>query len=198
MKEKILQSIDMRMIAELYGLEINRSGFCKCPFHSEKTPSMKLYPKSFYCYGCGTGGDVIKFVQLYHNIGFREAMLKINDDFRLGLTMEKPQKSEKSEYMKLAHLNRQFDEWEKNTFIMVSRSFRILREWQKEYAPKSPNDTPDERFRLSLELLDRVEYLNSIFIKNDREEKLMFFKFYRKEADEIAQRIHRLNTNHAG
>lgn len=88
MKEKILQSIDMRMIAELYGLEINRSGFCKCPFHSEKTPSMKLYPKSFYCYGCGTGGDMIKFVQLYHNIGFREAMLKINDDFRLGLTME--------------------------------------------------------------------------------------------------------------
>lgn len=198
MKEKILQSIDMRMIAELYGLEINRSGFCKCPFHSEKTPSMKLYPKSFYCYGCGTGGDVIKFVQLYHNIGFREAMLKINDDFRLGLTMEKPQKSEKSDYMKLARLNRQFDEWEKNTFIMVSRSFRILREWQKEYAPENPDDTPDERFRLSIELLDRVEYLNSIFIKNDREEKLMFFKFYRKEADTIAQRIHRLNTNHAG
>ena len=37
-----------------------------CPFHSEKTPSFNIYPEngSFYCFGCGTGGDVITFVMI--------------------------------------------------------------------------------------------------------------------------------------
>ena len=36
-----------------------------CPFHSEKTPSLTVYPEnqSFYCFGCGVGGDVITFIR---------------------------------------------------------------------------------------------------------------------------------------
>lgn len=188
----------MRTAAIACGLEVTRSEYCKCPFHSEKTASMKIYPKSFYCYGCGTGGDVIKFFQLYYNLGFREAMLKINDDLRLGLTMEKPSKSKKSDFVKLSQLNAQFDEWEKNTVILLSYSFRTLRDWRREYAPRSIDDTPDLQFRLSLELLDRVEYFSQIFINNSKDEKLVFFKFYREEARKIAECIQRLNTNHAG
>lgn len=198
MKDKILQSIDMRTIAEFYGLDINRSGFCKCPFHSEKTPSMKLYKDSFYCYGCGIGGDSIKFVQLCFSLGFREAMLKINDDFRLGLTEKKFSGTQKSDFIRLKQLNRQFNEWEINMFAVISECFRTLRQWRNEYAPRNNNDIPDKRFMMSLELLDRVEYFNSIFIKNDSKEKIEFFKNCRKEALEIAERIHRFNTNHAG
>lgn len=198
MKDEILQRVDMRTAVIACGLEVNRSEYCKCPFHSEKTASMKIYPKSFYCYGCGTGGDVIKFFQLYYNLGFREAMLKINDEFRLGLTAEKPSKSKKSDLVRLNQLNRQFDEWESNMVVLLSSSFRTLRDWRREYAPKSGDDVLDLRFRLSLELLDRVEFFNWIFINNDKDEKLKFFKFYRKEAEKIAECIQRLNTNHAG
>ena len=37
-----------------------------CPFHSERTPSFCVYPSngSFYCFGCGAGGDVITFLQI--------------------------------------------------------------------------------------------------------------------------------------
>ena len=40
-----------------------------CPFHSEKTPSFTVYPdsQSFYCFGCGTGGDVVTFVGRMEN-----------------------------------------------------------------------------------------------------------------------------------
>ena len=36
-----------------------------CPFHSEKTPSFTVYPEngSYYCFGCGSGGDVITFIK---------------------------------------------------------------------------------------------------------------------------------------
>lgn len=47
-----------------------------CPFHSEKTPSFVVYPEtqSFYCFGCGAGGDVINFVRRISNLDYVEAV----------------------------------------------------------------------------------------------------------------------------
>lgn len=47
-----------------------------CPFHSEKTPSFNLYPEngSFYCFGCGAGGDVITFIRKIENLDYMEAV----------------------------------------------------------------------------------------------------------------------------
>lgn len=80
----------MRDVASFYGYTPNTRGYIRCPFHSEKTASLRLYDKSFYCFGCGTGGDLIKFVQLYFNISFAQALIRINSDFRLGLSDKKP------------------------------------------------------------------------------------------------------------
>lgn len=47
-----------------------------CPFHGEKTPSFHVHPDRgfFKCFGCGAGGDVIRFVQLHDNLGFVDAL----------------------------------------------------------------------------------------------------------------------------
>lgn len=47
-----------------------------CPFHNEKTPSFTLYPEngSFYCFGCGAGGDVITFIRKIENLDYMEAL----------------------------------------------------------------------------------------------------------------------------
>ncbi|MBE6787256.1 MAG: DNA primase [Ruminococcaceae bacterium] len=47
-----------------------------CPFHSEKTPSFTIYPEngSFYCFGCGVGGDVITFTGLIENLDYIESV----------------------------------------------------------------------------------------------------------------------------
>ncbi len=49
---------------------------CNCPFHSEKTPSCVIYPDndSFYCFGCGAGGDVITFMMKISNLSYIEAV----------------------------------------------------------------------------------------------------------------------------
>lgn len=90
MIEDIKRSLTMQKIACFYGFKPNRQNYIPCPFHSEKTASLRLYDKSFYCFGCGTGGDLIKFVQLYFNISFAQALVRINSDFRLGLSNKKP------------------------------------------------------------------------------------------------------------
>lgn len=50
-----------------------------CPFHQEKTPSFSVHPgkQLFYCFGCGVGGDVFKFVMLLENLSFPEALRRV-------------------------------------------------------------------------------------------------------------------------
>ena len=47
-----------------------------CPFHNEKTPSFYVYPdsQSFFCFGCGAGGDVITFIKKINNLDYVEAV----------------------------------------------------------------------------------------------------------------------------
>ncbi len=58
-----------------------------CPFHNEKTPSFTVFPgtKSFYCFGCGAGGDVITFVMKTENLDYREALESLAA--RAGITL---------------------------------------------------------------------------------------------------------------
>ena len=59
--EAVKQSVTVREAAQMYGIEVNRSGMACCPFHDDKNPSMKLNEEYFYCFGCGATGDVIDF-----------------------------------------------------------------------------------------------------------------------------------------
>ena len=58
-----------------------------CPFHNEKTPSFTVYPEtaSYYCFGCGAGGDVINFVRHIENLDYIEAVKLLAD--RAGIKM---------------------------------------------------------------------------------------------------------------
>ena len=81
-KEEIKDLYSMRDILERYGLpQPNRQGFMCCPFHKEKTASMKIYPKSYYCFGCGNGGDIFSFVQQMDGISFKEAFSELGGDY---------------------------------------------------------------------------------------------------------------------
>ncbi len=58
-----------------------------CPFHNEKTPSFTVYPEtqSFYCFGCGAGGDTVGFIRKIENLDYVDAVKLLAD--RAGLEM---------------------------------------------------------------------------------------------------------------
>ena len=58
-----------------------------CPFHREKTPSFNVNREKgfFHCFGCSTGGDVLKFVELYEKLSFPEAVQSLAQ--RFGVTV---------------------------------------------------------------------------------------------------------------
>lgn len=70
----------------------NLSGLC--PFHSEKTPSFFVYPQtqSFYCFGCGAGGDVITFIRRIENLEYMEAVRFLAE--KCGLTVPDSQQED--------------------------------------------------------------------------------------------------------
>jgi DNA primase len=58
-----------------------------CPFHGEKTPSFHVNRDKgfFHCFGCGVGGDVIKFIELHEKVGFAEAVKLLAQRFGIAL-----------------------------------------------------------------------------------------------------------------
>ncbi len=80
-----------------------------CPFHNEKTPSFTVWPEngSFYCFGCGAGGDVFTFVKLIENLDYIEAVKQLAE--KSGVTL--PEEGYDDSYTKLKNniyeINRQ-------------------------------------------------------------------------------------------
>lgn len=105
--EEIKSAVTMPEVARAYGLQVNRAGFARCPFHHERTASFKVYKGQggYHCFGCGASGDVIDFVQKYYNLTFREALSKLNDDFHIGL----PIGEERTPRQKIADAQKAFE-----------------------------------------------------------------------------------------
>ena len=80
--EAVKQSVTTRQAAERYGTRLERNGMCRCPFHDDSTPSMKL-DRRYYCFGCGATGDVIDFVSRLRGIGSKEAAILLAQDFAI-------------------------------------------------------------------------------------------------------------------
>ena len=76
--EAVKQSVTTRQAAEHYGIRIGRNGMACCPFHHDKTPSMKL-DRRYHCFGCGTDGDVIDFAAALYGLGKKEAAVQLAD-----------------------------------------------------------------------------------------------------------------------
>jgi DNA primase len=64
-----------------------------CPFHGEKTPSFQVNGDKgfFHCFGCGVGGDVIKFVELFDKVSFPDAVRQLAS--RVGMTVPEPEEA---------------------------------------------------------------------------------------------------------
>lgn len=82
--EAVKQSVTTRQAAEHYGIRVGRNGMACCPFHNDKTPSMKL-DRRYHCFGCGADGDVIDFAAALYGLGKKEAAVQLAQDFGLFL-----------------------------------------------------------------------------------------------------------------
>ena len=79
---KIKHSVPLIEAAERYGAV--KHGFMRCPFHADRTPSLKLYGDHFHCFGCGAHGDVIDLTVALLGCTKSEAARRLEADFGSG------------------------------------------------------------------------------------------------------------------
>ena len=137
----IKRLVPMTEAAALYGFTPNRAGYICCPFHAERTGSCKIYPGDggWHCFGCGAGGSVIDFVMRLFDLDFRQACLRLNVDFRLGLAGEEPDRAARSERLEEMRRERERRDRLEAEYAALAEEHRIL--WQaKLLAAPSPAD----------------------------------------------------------
>ena len=87
--QEVVRRTDIEDVVQSYVQLRRRGRTCTglCPFHTEKTPSFVVYPEtqSFYCFGCGAGGDVITFIKKISNLEYVEAVKLLAS--RVGMPM---------------------------------------------------------------------------------------------------------------
>lgn len=151
---KVKDTLTTRAAAERYGIEVNRKGMCRCPFHEDHHPSMKVDHR-FHCFGCQADGDVIDFVGRLFSLSPKDAALKLASDFYIspdGISRSTGQPKQRSicaqEILKhqVAY-----------AFSELTAYRNQLLQWKEAYAPRFPADEPHPRFREAMIYLEQVE-----------------------------------------
>lgn len=146
--DTVKAAVTPRMAAERYGLPIRQGSMIRCPFHADRTPSMKLNEDYFYCFGCGASGDVIDLAARLFGLSSYDAAKKLAADF--GITGQKPSI--------LARLQRGKSqaEAERESSRVLQDYLRILQDWKENCAPQSPVDGIDPRYAEACHMLERI------------------------------------------
>lgn len=126
--DEVKEKVSTMEAARYYGYEPNRAGFICCPFHNEKTPSLKLFDDGFKCFGCGESGSVIDFVGKLFNLDPLGAVRRIDQDFRLGLPFDRPLTLEEQAAAQVrrhtVEAKKLFNEWRKQMLLQINAAIR--------------------------------------------------------------------------
>ena len=183
--ETVKQSVTTRQAAERYGIRVERNGMCRCPFHDDSTPSMKL-DRRYYCFGCGATGDVIDFVSQLRGIGSKEAAILLAQDFAIPYE-DSAGKTNRPRQQNTDEQN--YQHMERYCSRVLLDYYQLLCRWKEDYAPQTPENGYHPRFVEALQKLSLVEYLLDELLCGDIQARASVVIEYGEEVRKIEQRM---------
>ncbi|MCR1917688.1 CHC2 zinc finger domain-containing protein [Frisingicoccus caecimuris] len=196
--EAVKQSVTTQQAASFYGIRVGRKGMACCPFHNDRTPSMKVDSR-FYCFGCGASGDVIDFAASLHGLGKREAAVRLAEDFSIvydDKTLPDRKRCRPPPQQKSAE--QRFQETERYCFRVLCDYLRLLEHWKTAYAPQPQDAVWHPLFVEALQRISYTEYLLDILLYGEMEEKTALVAAQGREVMRLEQRISELAAGNAG
>lgn len=158
---QIKDRLTMEEVSRRYGYEPGRSGFVRCPFHQgDRTASLKIYPGQggWHCFGCGKGGSVIDFAMELYGLSFSQACLRLNTDFGLGLTSDKPGQKAIQEARRRAREAEEKRAQEEAEELALIAEHRYWWEVHQVFAP-GPNGYIHPLYEQAVKVLPHLAYL---------------------------------------
>ena len=184
--EVVKQSVTVREAAELYGIEVNRGGMACCPFHDDRHPSLKLNEDYFYCFGCGATGDVIDFTARLYDLSPKEAAEKLAQDFGLSYDSKAPLRRSYVRQKSEAQVRKEKRE---HGWRVLTDYYHLLRKWEADYSPKTPDEDPHPRFLEAVQKKDYMGYLLDTFLDSSTEEQDQWIAEHTAEISAIERRV---------
>ena len=151
-----------------------------CPFHDDKTPSMKL-DERYYCFGCHATGDAIDFVSNLFQISGLEAAKKIAEDFHLDYDRKgrsgkgKPLTEDQKKEFEMRQLQKDFRQWRSKVLSDLSGDYYQLTVQAERYAPTDREAPFSKRFVETLQNRDLVEYYMGVLETAPREAQIEMY-----------------------
>lgn len=183
--EAVKQTVTTRQAAERYGIRVERNGMCRCLFHEDKTPSMKL-DRRYYCFGCGVTGDVIDFVSRLRGIGSKEAAILLAQDFAIPYE-DSAGKTNRPRQQNTDEQN--YQHMERYCSRVLLDYYQLLCRWKEDYAPQTPENGYHPRFVEALQKLSLVEYLLDELLCGDIQARASVVIEYGEEVRKLEQRM---------
>ena len=162
--ETVKAAVRPREAAERYGLPVSQGGMACCPFHDDRTPSLRLYEDHFFCFGCGKYGDVIDLAGQLLGLGPCDAVERLAADFGI----DAGQRFSTAQYRSEIH---RFRENEASCFSVLMDYLRLLEHWKVSFAPSSPEVPMDDRYVEACQMLDRIEYMVDVLTVGSVEQR---------------------------
>ena len=159
--EQIKQFVTVPDLLARHGIEVNRAGFCSCPFHAEKTGSMKVWNDHVYCFGCHRKADVIDLAQELYGLPFKGAVDALCAEYGLQCTDTASYDQARQKAAERAR-EREREQAEENR--LLDRYFDLVRLWSdlqwfiRNCAPVSPEAHQNPMFEYAIANISRVEY----------------------------------------
>ena len=183
--EVVKQSVTVREAAELYGIEVKRGGMACCPFHDDRNPSMKVDTR-FHCFGCGADGDVIDFTARLYDLSPKEAAEKLALDFGLAYDSQAPPRRR---YVRQKTEAQKLKEKREHGWRVLTDYYHLLRKWETDYSPKTPDEDPHPRFMEAIQKKDYMGYLLDTFLDSSTEEQDRWIVEHTSELSAIEGRV---------
>ena len=183
--EVVKQSVTAREAAELYGIAVGRGGMACCPFHDDRHPSMKVDTR-FHCFGCGADGDVIDFTARFYDLSPKEAAEKLAQDFGLSYDSKAPPRRSYVRQKSEAQVRKEKRE---HGWRVLTGYYHLLRKWEADYSPKTPDEAPHPRFLEAIQKKDYMSYLLDTFLDSSTEEQDQWIAEHTAEISAIEGRV---------
>jgi len=170
--------VPARSVAAHYGFQPNRAGYICCPFHNEKSPSLKLYDSGrWHCFGCNSGGSSIDFVMRLFDLSLMDAVRRMNTDFNLSLPLDKPptaaQQKAAQQRQELLNGSKKYEEWRTDFIEKLNAAYRIgyiaLRDL-------TSLDDLSEGEALGIQWLDSLEHWSNCLSYGTMAEQIIVFR----------------------
>ena len=184
--EVVKQSVAVREAAEMYGIAVGRGGMACCPFHDDRHPSMKLNEDYFYCFGCGATGDVTDFTARLYDLSPKEAAEKLAQDFGLSYDSKAPLRRSYVRQKSEAQVRKEKRE---HGWRVLTDYYHLLRKWEADYSPKTPDEDPHPRFLEAIQKKDYTAYLLDTFLDSSTEEQDQWIAEHTAEISAIEGRV---------